>query len=307
MNLPVELNGEGNDVESENESDVTFDANRLSELTSDWTGADQGLLNIYVSEAVNFFPVISTDVDILNTGSVVKEIGCGIGLLSLLVANKGFRVISFEPESAGFSLMKRFQSAVRSAWSGGDQSVEWLDRKYSPPLSSADQADFIFAVNVLEHVPQWRELVAEIIESEKPGAKLRLIFPNYIYPYEPHFQIPTLFNKRLTRLVMSKKLTNSTFGNTPITDPLLFWEDLSWPTGSQVAKYCREMGYECTFSHKAFSSYLVRFQEDESFRERKGKLFTMGASIILPILTLLTSQMPYKYLPVIDITVTRSS
>jgi len=302
LNLPAELKREGNEVESENESDIGLDADCLSELTSDWTDTDQELLTMYVSEAVNFFPVISTDLDTLNTDSVVKEIGSGIGLLSLFIANKGFRVISFEPESSGFSLMKRFQSAIRSSWLGnGNQSVEWLDRNYSPPVSSANQADFVFAVNVLEHVPHWRELVAEIIDSERPNTELRLIFPNYIYPYEPHFQFPTLFSKRLTRRVMSKKIKNS-----PITDPISFWEDLSWPTGSQVAHWCKDMGYDCRFSREAFSSYLERFQQDESFRERKGKLFTVGVSTILPILTFLTSHMPSRYLPVIDVTVSRS-
>jgi len=288
-------------VELGNESHISFDIDYLNELTSDWTNADQELLNVYVNEAVHFFPVISKDLQALNTNSVVKEIGSGIGLLSLFTANKGFRVISFEAESAGFTLMKRFQTSIRSSWRGGGESVKWLDRKYSPPTVGSDKADFVFAVNVLEHVPQWRDLVAEIIESEKPVTELRLIFPNYIYPYEPHFQIPTLFSKRLTRRVMSKQIKNAA-----ITDPISFWDDLSWPTGSQVAKYCKDKGYECRFSREAFSSYLERIQSDDSFRERKGRAFTAAVSTILPILTFLTNQMPSRYLPIIDITVKRN-
>ncbi len=172
--------------------------------------------------------------------------------------------------------------------------------KYSASTSATGQAEFVFAVNVTEHVPRWRELITEVIESEKPDVKLRLIFPNYIYPYEPHFQIPTLFNKRLTKWVMSKKIKNSS-----ITDPISFWEDLSWPTGSQVKKHCQEMGYGCSFSNEAFSSYLERFQEDESFRKRKGRLFTIIVRMVLPVLTYFTNWIPSKFLPVIDVTITR--
>lgn len=288
-------------MESESESNIGFDVNCLNELISDWKETDQSLFRLYVGEALSFFPLISTDLETLNSTSVIKEIGSGIGLLSLLVADRGFRVISFEPESAGFSLMKRFQSAIDSSWSGEDQRVEWHDTKYSPPSVTSDQADFIFAVNVLEHVAEWRELVAEILDSEKTSAKLRLIFPNYTYPYEPHFHIPTLFNKRLTRRVMSKQIRNSS-----IADPISFWEDLSWPTGRQLSQYCQDKDYKCRFADEAFVGYLNRIKNDESFRERKGKFFTGIALVLLPVLTWFAGKLPKSYLPVIDVTITKN-
>jgi len=277
-----------------------LDIDRLNEITREWPLAERQLLDIYVSEASTFFPVISTDLENLGRNSIVKEVGSGIGLLTLLVAEQGFRVFSFEPESAGFSLMTQFQSTVRSVWCRGPVSVEWIDEKYTASTSATGRADFIFAVNVIEHVPDWQVLVNEIVLSEKPDLKLRLIFPNYLYPYEPHFQIPTLFNKRLTKFVISKKIKNSW-----IIDPISFWEDLSWPTGSQVKKHCKEMGYGCSFSNEAFSSYLKRFQVDRSFRERKGRIFTGFVKVFLPALSYFANWLPGRFLPVIDVTITR--
>lgn len=278
-----------------------FDSQNLADITNTWPIREKELLTMYVNEAMHFSPVILRDVEKLPKSSLIKEVGSGIGMLSILVADRDFRVISFEPESAGFSIMKKIRSAVVSSWLGtGTSRVEWIDRHYSAPTTSADLADFIFAVNVVEHVPLWRELISNIIDSEKPDSQLRLIFPNYIYPYEPHFQIPTLFSKRVTRRVMHTRIVKST-----IADPDAFWDDLSWLTGGQVKNLCREMGYECAFSHQAFSSYLERFQYDESFRERKGKLFTLVIRSVFPLITSLANWIPGRYLPVIDVTISR--
>lgn len=278
-----------------------FDSQNLAEITSTWPIREKELLSMYVNEAMHFSPVILRDVEKLPKSSLIKEVGSGIGMLSILVADRDFRVISFEPESAGFSIMKKIRSAVTSSWLGtGNSRVEWIDDHYSAPTTSADLADFIFAVNVVEHVPLWRELISNIIESEKPDSRLRLIFPNYIYPYEPHFQIPTLFNKRVTRRVMRTRIVKSNIAN-----PDAFWDDLSWPTGGQVKNLSREMGYECAFSQRAFLSYLERFQNDESFRERKGKLFTFIIKLVFPLINHLANRMPGRYLPVIDVTIYR--
>jgi hypothetical protein len=52
-------------------------------------------------------------------------------------------------------------------------------------------------------------------------------------------------------------------------------------------------------------SYFERFQYDESFRERKGKSFTLGVKAFFPILTRLVNWIPGRYLPVIDVTISR--
>jgi SAM-dependent methyltransferase len=264
-----------------------------------WSIQDCELFTVYVNETLKFFPLISSDLVDLPSQSTIKEIGSGIGLLSLLVAQRGYNVVAFEPESAGFSLMRQFHSTVRSAWRHGPVSVSWFDSEY-PAAGDQERADFVYAVNVIEHVPQWRDLVSNILIREKPHMKLRLIFPNYVYPYEPHFQSPTLFSKRLTKSIMSRK-----FRNTWIRDPEQFWEDLSWPTGTQIMKHCENMGYSCAFSNEAFLSYLERSQNDESFRQRKGKIFNGLVRVVFPILTSFSNWIPKRFLPVIDVTITK--
>ncbi len=71
------------DADSGNSLNLPLDADRLNEVTSEWAIAERQLLDIYVNEALNFFPVISTDLDRINPNSIVKEVGSGIGLLSL--------------------------------------------------------------------------------------------------------------------------------------------------------------------------------------------------------------------------------
>ena len=55
------------------------------------------LLDTYVSEAEFFENVLASDISKLPSGSHLVEIGAGIGLLALEIADKGFEVTAFEP------------------------------------------------------------------------------------------------------------------------------------------------------------------------------------------------------------------
>jgi len=275
--------------------EIPLDLQKLQSVTDEWSVEERDLLDTYINEAVNFFSVLQEDLQSLSKGATVKEIGSGIGLLSLLVFNQGFRVISFEPASAGFSLMHKFRNSILTSWKGRRDSVEWVSGKYSPPKSKSEKAVYTFAVNVLEHVQNWRNLLTEVVSNEGEGAQFRIIFPNYAYPYEPHFNIPTAFNKQLTRLIFSKQIKGSS-----LNDPQTFWNDLSWPTGTQLARFASESGYECSFSPEATRSYLDRVASDETFQRRKGAMTIEVLSRSLPTLHRLSGWIPPRSLPVID-------
>lgn len=262
----------------------------------------RGRLATYVSEANFFETVLSNDLDRLAEGSRLVEIGSGIGLLSLLSAEKGFKVTAYEPQSPGFSEMLTYREIIEGSWKGTVPVVEWRDTYFgaetAPP--ETNKADFAFAINVLEHVPDVESFIADTMRSLLPGGRFRFICPNYAFPYEPHFDLPTLFHKALTFHAFQKWIRSS-----GIDDPLVVWDELSWPTMWRISRILRRMSLRHSFSRSATEFYLRRVADDVSFSARKGRMvrgmFHLGNATSSLILQLT----PTLLLPIIDCTVYR--
>ena len=280
--------------------ELPLDSRKLEKIVRSWSNRDRELFEQYIGEACEFFPLIKRDLESLGRDSVVKEIGSGLGLLSILVANEGFKVISYEPESSGFQLMSKFREALLSVWEGSTGSVVWINEKYGSSEEFIQPAAFVFAVNVVEHIEDWPRVVSQIFQMEKEDVRVRFVFPNYLYPYEPHFNMPTLFDKKLTGKVMRARILNS-----PIDDPQNFWNELSWPTGTQMKKICESYGLESIFSSESYESYLIRLRRDEQFRKRKGAAMLALMNFSLPVLVGIGKIMPPNHLPIIDVRISR--
>jgi hypothetical protein len=221
--------------------------------------------------------------------------------LSLLVANEGFTVISYEPESSGFPLMSKFRETLLSVWLGTSGTVIWVSEKYGVFSTASQPASYVFAVNVVEHIEEWPRLVSEIFENETDDVVTRFVFPNYLYPYEPHFNMPTLFRKNITARFMKSRITKS-----HLAEPQQFWDELSWPTGSQMKRVCGDFGLLSNFNSESFQSYLVRLRQDEQFRKRKGTFMLLSMYLALPVLVGIGKLLPPQFLPIIDVRISRS-
>lgn len=255
----------------------------------------------YISEAKFFDAVLSSDLKGLAPGSRVIEIGSGIGLLALCTAARGFEVTAYEPQSHGFSDMIGFRNIITSSWDGNLPNVSWRDTHLSPESATSDKkAAFIFAVNVLEHVPNMERFIVAATEWLEPGGRFRFICPNYAFPYEPHFEIPTLLNKTLTFSVFQGKIRASA-----IEDPVATYEELSWPSVRKISTLLTRLSLRHDFSQVATELYLERVTQDASFVARKGPtvrtLFRLG-SAAAPVILRVT---PTSLLPVVDCTVYR--
>lgn len=180
-----------------------------------------GRLATYVWEAYFFFLILEKTID-CEAPQRILEVGGGIGLLSTLMAGKGPDVVCVEPGSAGFLDLMEMNPLV-----AGFRQLKEPDffRGYLHELP-ADQKnfDFVICVNVLEHVPDYMSLIAQALERCSPSGYARFICPNYAFPYEPHFNIPTLWNKNLTGKIFAKLIAS---GKSGISDPVEMWSDLS--------------------------------------------------------------------------------
>ena len=251
-------------------------------------------LRTYISEAKFFKNIVTPDVANLISGSYVIEVGSGIGLLSLHLASLGFEVTAFEPQSSGFNQMNAMRSLISENWKPSAPQVEFREASLNQTTQLEKLADYIFAINVIEHVHDFEELITHAVKAKTPEATMRIVCPNYSIPYEPHFNIPIIFTKRITKFIFGHKIHNS-----KIPDSDEFWGDLSWPTQKKLKKILKPKGWNVEFSRDATHEYLNRAFSDSDFIVRKGRI--IGSLFKLTsVLVKIVRFVPLAYLPVID-------
>ena len=251
-------------------------------------------LRTYISEAKFFKNIVAPDVANLISGSYVIEVGSGIGLLSLHLASLGFEVTAFEPQSSGFNQMNAMRSFISENWKPSAPQVEFREASLNQTTQLEKLADYIFAINVIEHVHDFEELITQAVKAKTPEATMRIVCPNYSIPYEPHFNIPIIFTKRITKFIFGHKIHNS-----KIPDSDEFWGDLSWPTQKKLKRILKSKGWNVEFSRDATHEYLNRAFSDSDFIVRKGRI--IGSLFKLTsVLVKIVRFVPLAYLPVID-------
>lgn len=257
------------------------------------------LLDTYISEAAFFEGVLANDISTLPSGSHLVEFGAGIGLLALKIADKGFEVTAFEPEASGFTEMHIMREVVLSNWVGKIPTVNFIDHYIDATTQLDKPADYMFAINVIEHAPEYEQLILNALRLKAERAILRLICPNYAIPYEPHLEIPIIFTKNLTWRIFKKEIAKSTIPN-----PIDFWRDLSWPTQRKLRKKLNNMGLVAEFSRDATNHYLNRALTDSKFIERKGLIIGNCLKMFAIAAQHLTRFIPMSLIPIIDCRIT---
>jgi hypothetical protein len=269
---------------------------KLETLLSAMPAAESLKIRTFIGEADFYFSILKPDLKSIPKGSPVVEIGSGVGLLSLYIASLGYKVYSFEPESSGFIDMLKMKELIQDCWENEIPDVKFVNDFYSESyLLGNEKVEYFFAINVIEHIPDYAGLIHSVKKKMNSNSIFRIICPNYLIPYEPHFDIPIFVNKKSTLFLLRNKILNS-----GLSDPLEFWDDLSWPTPPKVKKAVIDSGMSVAFSRQTTKSYLERPVMDDSFKQRKNKLTFHVIKLISKMLIPVSSIVPLTLMPMID-------
>jgi hypothetical protein len=262
------------------------------------------LFDVYSAEALFGRRFIELDLDSLQPGARIIEVGAGSLLLSCQLVREGFDVTALEPTASGFSHFEQLQQIVlqRATILGCNPQVLNLNAE---DLSKHNFFDYAFSINVMEHVADVARVIANVGESLAVGASYHFTCPNYLFPYECHFNIPTLFSKQLTQKFLSQKI----FSRKDIPDPSGTWESLNWITVAQVRKISKKLPWiRVTFNPLLLVSTLERISSDKNFSNRRSP--TIRTLLILFVrlrLHRLLRFMPAIIQPIIDCRVEKIS
>jgi len=260
------------------------------------------LLDIFAQEARVGRAWLAPSLERLAPGSVVLEVGAGLMLLSCQLAKEGFAVSALEPVGEGFSSFRELQALVLAQ--AGAQG--FAPRVLPIPverLEAQAQFDFAYSMNVMEHVDDYRLALAKIARALRPGSEYRFMCANYLFPYEPHFDIPTVFSKSLTEKLFRRRI----YGNRRVGDAAGVWKSLNWITVPKVARAVRGLhGVSVRFNRSMLEAVLLRTVNDREFAERRSPLVRrLAGGAVRLHLHRLARWIPPSMQPVMDCSVRR--
>ena len=222
-------------------------------------------LALWIEEAEFGFSHLRKPISSLDSNANVLEVGCGSGILLSMFAEE-FSEHNFsgiEPFGDGFSGLKELNSAVRQM--GVKLNIEGYEQ-----YQAQSKYDFIYCVNVFEHVDDWRHFLSWAVNNLKEGGEFFVLCPNYGFPYEPHFKIPKIFSKKLTYKVFKNYIKNFEQEN----QCLGLWNSLNLVKKSEITAYCKEKSSELNVVMRddisIVNDMIERLSKDAEFRRRQN-------------------------------------
>ena len=251
--------------------------------------------DIWVNEALFGFFHIKEFCKKLKKNDNVLEIGCGSGiLLNLLLEN--FKDINFEgiePFGDGFSSLTILNSLSKK------NGVSIKNIGYEE-LSYSRKYDLIFCVNVFEHLYDWRNFLEKISFLLNENGKLIVLCPNYGFPYESHFRIPVIFNKKITYYIFKKLIRIFEKKN----DCVGLWNSLNFVKKREIMNHLKDSKYSKNLQiidHLLILDFMVnRIINDKEFRKRQRLIGIIAIALkglgLLNIIKIFPNFIPYMKL-----------
>lgn len=255
------------------------------------------LFNTFAQEARVCRSWLDASVHLLPAGSSILEVGAGLMLVACQLQREGFLVTALEPIGPGFSIFAQLQKGI----------LAYAERKGFAPailpiaaenLDTQQAFSLAYSFNVMEHVTDVPSVLIHVINSLKDNGKYQFVCPNYLFPYEPHFNIPTLFSKKLTALVFKRRIHQAN----SIPDPNGLWSSLNWISVLQVRHILEDLhSVSFQFKKEYFMHTLERLTCDKEFASRRSGWLSQMLIVFVKLgLHRLAPLIPAAAQPVID-------
>ena len=190
----------------------------------------------------------------------VLEIGCGIGILLAAIKEKypNISLEGIEPYKGGFDRLKATKSLIPN-----NIGIKYLKFEDFEPKK---KYDIIYSVNVFEHLSDWKLYLDKTEDWLKPKGVNIILCPNYSFPYESHFRIPILLNKKITYFFFKNKINKFETEK----KSLGLWKSLNFIKMRKVKNYCSKRNLNFRYRNQIFKDIVNRLDEDKEFQNRQS-------------------------------------
>lgn len=260
------------------------------------------LFDVFAQEARFAREWLAPSLARLAEGEAILEVGAGLTLVSCQLVREGYHVTALEPVGEGFSAFADLQKLVLAYADGQSIAPQILP----VPVEQLDQLEiygFAFSVNVMEHVADVPLAIGNVVKALRQGCVYRFTCPNYLFPYEPHFNMPTLFSKSLTQWVFGRRILESH----RVQDQAGLWRSLNWITVPMIRRACRmASGVTPAFDRAMLGRTFRRVVHDPAFAMRRSAwVRRLSVVMVATGLDRLLECLPAWAQPVIDCSVRR--
>tara|TARA_B100000941_G_C28503422_1_gene555705 strand:- start:912 stop:1757 length:846 start_codon:yes stop_codon:yes gene_type:complete len=236
---------------------------------------------------------------LINSNKVNKilEVGCGTGILlkelSDLFPDKKF--VGIDPHESGFHNYENLSKKINN-----DSSNIIINHQNLDKINLNDKFDLIFSFNVFEHIKDQNQYLINTQNYLSDFGKNLVLCPNYDFPYEPHFFIPIIFNKKITFFIFKNKINQHEI----LTGEKGLWEGLNLNGKKKIEKFLKQNNFLFKYDESIKDRFFDRIENDPSkyFRKRQGfvsKLALIGKKFYLDKIMFNFFKVPFPYLKLI--------
>ncbi len=226
----------------------------------------------------------------------ILEIGCGTGILlnefSINFPEKKF--FGLDPHESGFHNYENIKKKIPKTDNLKFKKAHLND------LYSIGKFDLIFSFNVFEHVENQLSFIKESYQLLKNDGVKIIFFPNYDFPYEPHFVIPLIINKSLTYKLFKNKIIK----HEKKTNEIGLWNALNFNGKRKIKKMLIDQKINFKFDEKIHEKIFDRISNDPSkyFKKRQNfvsKLALLSRKLYLDKFIFNFLKIPFPYIKLI--------
>ena len=204
---------------------------------------------------------VEAEINALPQNASVLEVGAGAGILlcELAMLRPDVSFLGLEPTGEGFNYTTPFHDLANSL-----DNAQLKNCGYEA-LGNETQYDLIYLINVFEHLPDWEDFLGRLARLLKANGKCIILCPNYSFPYEPHFRLPIIFNKKVSQRLFARqieKLEND-------EQAAGLWSSLNFVKYRHVISTSKKLGLSVFFDKKIITNMIERLDTDKSFLDRQ--------------------------------------
>jgi 2-polyprenyl-3-methyl-5-hydroxy-6-metoxy-1,4-benzoquinol methylase len=261
------------------------------------------LFETYHHEALAARKFLDSDLQNLDPESKILEVGGGIMLLASQLATEGYQVTSVEPVGMGFSDIEYLKGIVIEKGQADGISLT-TDQRRIEEFSSDNVFEYIFSINVMEHLINPYHTLSELMKFLGPSGIYRFFCPNYDFPYEPHFS-KWMFKRKNKSFHLSKAAVMNS--KIDLTDSEGLYDSLNFITAAKLKKNLTDGNIELNFNKDAFKNIIERSLNDVGLGDRHPRLVKLVKFAKNLGIVKVAEKFPVKFQPVLDVTASRST
>ncbi len=251
----------------------------------------------YSNEALQARKLLNQDLSKLNYGDAILEVGAGILALATQLSREGFKVTAVEPIQDGFTEIDFIMNQYIILNNDIDVNFE-LIRSNIESVDFTKKFNYIFAVNVIEHVKNPYEMVVKLHNDLQSYSGMRILCPNYDFPYEPHFSRFIFRRKNGAFFGTYKDLTK---GKNIDIGTLELYESLNFISYKKLLSYLVANNISYETNKIAFYEVTLRSLNDPMLANRHKMFYKLVLLLNTFKLIRFIKLFPFRFSPVIDI------